>query len=393
MPVSATLTGDRDVVRPPSPDQLAAHAIQQIEAAAAELWPAATVRLGCIIPSVTSHVQQVEVNSLPWIAKYSILGSSLVSLLGGVCGDWPAVQAAQARYVSAPTALVGREAAQLQVLADAGLSVPAARVAHGVLFTEPVPGTTLADRIAADPARTADFLATVANSLVGPLRDPRVAALVDRASIPERSISGTFLRKFNGISGPHYLAQVPYGGVLHQVAPRLRRAAAGPALVDRSVVYGDLKPEHVIWPDLEGRPVFIDPGLMRSQPCADTAKLVSRLVLQVLTGPAPAGHAHATLDGVTDYVMAAAAASPARDRATWLLQTTALWLMDTTNILTTYLSAPAGLPLPAHATAVVARASTVVRMLDRASEVLVRAGTAQAAWRGCMDAAAQAAAP
>ncbi|MFD8550287.1 phosphotransferase [Streptomyces fradiae] len=392
MPESTTLGWGLDVVQPPSPDLVTGHAIRQMEAAAHHLWPDAPVRLGRIIPSVTSHVQQVDVNGLPWIAKYSVLGSSLVSLLGGSCGDWPTVQRAQARYVAAPDTLVHREAAQLQALADAGLPVPAVRVAHGVLFTEPVPGVTLADRITADPARTAEILAAVTTAVAGPLRDERVTALVDRLPIPERSISRTFLRKFNGVSGPRYLAQAPHGAVLDAVVSRLRRASAGPALLDRPVVYGDLKPEHVIWPDHGGGPLFIDPGLMRSQPCADLAKVASRLVLGLVTAHAPAEHSRTVLDGITDHVLAQAAAQPGRDRTTWLYQTTTLWLMDTTNILTTCLSAPAGLPLPLHGTALVARASTVVRMLNKASGHLLEADSPVSAWRACVDQAAQAAA-
>lgn len=389
---AATLAGGLDVVQPPSPDLITGHAAQQIEAAAAHLWPATTVRLGRIIPSVTSHVQEVDVDGLPWIAKYSILGSSLVSLLRGSCGDWPTIQRAQAQYAAAPDTLVMREATQLHALGDAGLAVPAARVARGVLFTEPVPGTTLTDRIAAEPDRTAELLATVTRALAAPLRDERTAALVDRLPIPERSISGTFLRKFNGISGPCYLAQIPYGGVLGRVVPRLRRAYAGPALLDRPVVYGDLKPEHVIWPDHGGGPLFIDPGLMRSQPCADLAKLVSRLVLGLVTARAPGDHTRAVLDGITDHVLAEASAQPGRDRATWLHQTATLWLMDTTNIVTTCLSAPTGLPLPLHGTALIARASTIVRMLDQASTRLDHGDCSTSVWRACVDEAAQAAA-
>ncbi len=127
---------------------------------------------------------------------------------------------------------------------------------------------------------------------------------------------------------------------------------------------------------------------MRGQPCSDTAKLVSRLV----TAHTPAEHTRAVLDGITDHVLAQAAARPGRDRATWLRQTATLWLMDTTNILTTCLSAPVGLPLPLHGTALVARASTVVRMLSRAGDHLAEADSPTSAWQACADQAAEAAA-
>ncbi|WP_228980090.1 hypothetical protein [Streptomyces sp. DH12] len=392
MPGSAS-TRDLDAVRPPSPDLVAAYAAQQIEDATDSLWPTASVRLGHIIPSVTSHVQQVTVEGRELYAKVSLLGVSLGTILRGSCGDWPTVKANQDAYVASPSALLAREAGHLSALDEAGLRVPAvAGYRHGVLFTEPVPGRTMGELVAADPDCTADVLHLAAGELDTALRHRRLAVVVDRSPIPERSISGTFLRKFNGISGPTYLAMTPHGGVLHGVVTRLRRAYRTPAPEPaRRVVFGDLKPEHVLLPH-DGRPVFIDPGLMRAHPCADTAKLVSRLVLGLIACPPPPQHTRAVLDGITAHLTAATAHLSAGERAAWLHHMATLWLMDTTNIVTTYLSQPPGLPLSPYATAVVARAGAVCRMLDLASPALTARRSSRDAWSACLVEAAQAAA-
>ncbi|MFF5273744.1 hypothetical protein [Streptomyces sp. NPDC000133] len=68
------------------------------------------------------------------------------------------------------------------------------------------------------------------------------------------------------------------------------------------------------------------------------------------------------------------------------------WLMDTTNITTTtYLSAPATLPLPEHAGALVERVDAVCTLLDRASALLMADAEATASWRLALSQAAKAA--
>ncbi|MGW1617434.1 hypothetical protein ACWCQZ_50885 [Streptomyces sp. NPDC002285] len=52
--------------------------------------------------------------------------------------------------------------------------------------------------------------------------------------------------------------------VLGGVVSRLLKLRLTPAPGPRLVVYGDLKPEHVLFPDgPDEQPVFIDPGLSR----------------------------------------------------------------------------------------------------------------------------------
>lgn len=362
-----------DVVRVPTPELVADYAAEHIATAVRELWPASTVQLGPGVPSVTSHVQQLTVDGGSLYAKVELLGMSLVSVIRGSGGDWPTVKAAQRAYLARPGTLLEREANQLQALAAAGLRVPmVAGYRPGVLFTEHVHGATLAELVAASPGCTADLLHLVRQELAPVLRGRDVVALADRAPIVERSIPGTFLRKFNGISGATYLSRSPHGEVLRDIVFRVRwanvAAASSPA---RLVIFGDLKPEHVLFPPGGGRPSFIDPGLMRNPPCADLAKLLSRLLLGLVARRPGEDNVRVVLDQITAYTDAAAAHLSAADESALLRQLVILWLMDTTNILTTYLSHPTGLLMTRNGEAVVARAGAVCRMLDLCTTALV----------------------
>ena len=52
------------------------------------------------------------------------------------------------------------------------------------------------------------------------------------------------------------------------------------------------------------------------------------------------------MHGVSAFAGARTDVLPARVRRSWLRELLVLWLMDSVNILTTYLSAPGALPLP-----------------------------------------------
>ncbi|SFN95636.1 hypothetical protein SAMN04487980_104020 [Streptomyces sp. cf124] len=296
MSITAVSTSPDHV--PPVPDagEVFAFADREIAAAAVHLWPRADVDLGDHVPSVTGYVRRVRVDGRALYAKYSLLGVSLVSLLRGACGPWPDVLAAQRKYVQRPGALMEREAAQLRLLAQHGAVrvCPVAGLARGVLFTEPVTGPTLADLLLQHPQQAADLLGGAYGALRR-LHRPSAARLLGPAGvIGERSIRATFQRKLNGLSGPTYVDRLGADrcapddralvvGLLRDVVLRLHRLAATglPQQGSRRVLaYGDLKPEHVVFPEgMSGRPVFIDPGLMRAPPGVDAAKLISRTVL------------------------------------------------------------------------------------------------------------------
>ncbi|MCX5205715.1 hypothetical protein OG897_30215 [Streptomyces sp. NBC_00237] len=359
----------------PQASTLFAYADELVEKAAASQWPGAPVTLGAHVPSVTGYVRRLEVGRRPLFAKVSVLGVSLVSALRGTCGTWEAVQAAQAAYTASPGALLERETAQLGLLTAAGLR--AAHVAayrDGVQFTEPVEGPTLGDLVADQPHRTADLMTAVRRELAL-LQRPDLVDRADALAIRERSIDATFARKFNGLSGGIYLSQAgECGPVLTSVVSRLRRLRLAPA-GRRAVAFGDLKPEHAVFPDGPGgRPVFLDPGLSLTHPCADPAKLISRMVLGLIARPPQAAGVSATVTGIGAFIDTATAGQSPQERAAWLRHLVVLWLMDTTNIVTTYLTAPASLPLPERAEAVCAKAGPVCVFLDRVSARLL-AGT------------------
>ncbi|MFF8317915.1 hypothetical protein ACF06V_12195 [Streptomyces bobili] len=388
---------------PPVPDagEVFAFAAREIAVAAADLWPRAEVDLGDHVPSVTGYVRRIGVDGRTLYAKYAFLGVSLVSLLRGACGPWPEVRAAQQAYVQRPGALMDREAAQLRLLAQqvSPRVCPVAGLARGVLFTESVTGPTLADLLLQRPDDAADLLADTFGELRR-LHRPSAARLLGPARIiGERSIRGTFKRKFNGLSGPTYVERLGAERcgpgdrdlvvcLLRDIVVRLHRLQATglPQQASRRVLaYGDLKPEHVVFPEgTSGQPVFIDPGLLLAPPAVDAAKLISRTVLLLAAARPGADTGRQAMHGVGAFAAARADVLPARARGSWLRELLVLWLMDSVNILTTYLSAPAALPLPGRGSALVGRAVDLSRMVDQFSSELEAGADARAVWESAL---------
>ncbi|MEU9412511.1 phosphotransferase [Streptomyces sp. NPDC048281] len=376
----------------PQTADLFALSVDRIHRAAGTLWPGEPLTLGDHVPSVTGYVHRADIGGRNVFAKDSVLGLSLVSVLRGAAGDRDRVRAAQADYASAPGSLLAREAAQLRVLDATGVRVGrCAGYAAGVLFTEPVAGPTLAELIAKDPAQTGHLLGAAVTALEA-LQRPQVAALVDSAAIPERSIDGTFRRKFNGVSGRLYMSRLGVdqldersrqglAAVVGVVVARLLKLRLAPPISPTVIVYGDLKPEHILWPDgPQQAPVFIDPGLARGPAHHDIAKLVSRTVLALLTAAPMDGPAVTAVDGIAAFVAEQTRTLHGSMRGLWLRRLLVTWLMDTVNILSTYLSAPATLPLPEHAQAVIDRIEALCTLLDLVSATLAAGTVPDTAW-------------
>ncbi|MEV6358003.1 hypothetical protein [Streptomyces hydrogenans] len=365
---------------PPAVADVLAMAADQVLTATRIIWPDAIVVPGPVVPSVTSYVQQLHVDGRPLYAKLSVCGTSLVSVTSGACGDFAKVRARQAAYLASPGSLMAREAQQLRALSGPAqlTAAPIAGYARGVLLTAPVTGPTLADLIETEPGRTRELLALVVGDVTEGLARDGVGDVVEHAAIRERGIADTFSRKFNGPSGPVYLRRTGHGQALAAAADRLRRARRiPPGMPGRAVIFGDLKPEHAVF--FDNRPVYLDPGLMRGHAVADTAKLASRIILGLIARrPAGAG---VVLNGIDSYARAAAARLPAGQRSGWLRELVALALMDTLNILSTYLTAPADLPLSAHAAGVRDRARHVADLLDRATAPLAATDDGAIWWR------------
>ncbi|MFE4873479.1 hypothetical protein [Streptomyces sp. NPDC056682] len=353
---------------PISVGTLFAYADRQITQSARRLWPRADVEFGAHTPSVTGYVRAVEVDGIPMVAKYSILGLSLVSVVRGTCGSWQAVTAAQDAYAAGVGSLLEREAEQLRLLRWAGLGAPdVAGFEGGVLFTRPVPGPTLGELIAKEPQRTNGLCARVLRELGLGLR--RIGARAEGVAIAERSIPATFTRKFNGVSGRTYLAQAGHhASALTAVVSRLQRLRLAPTAEVRPVVYGDLKPEHVHFPDgPDGAPVFLDPGIARGRPQADHTKLISRLILGLFATPPSPAALHIITAEIRALTQHATAALGKAERTAWLRELLVLWLMDTINILTTYLTCPLVLPMPLHAVTLVEKTPALLGLLDQTS--------------------------
>ncbi|MFE5597601.1 hypothetical protein ACFQ8O_00140 [Streptomyces coelicoflavus] len=370
----------------PTVAEVFVHAAARIHQAAAGIWPGESVLLDAHVPSVTGYVHRARVGDRVLYAKTSILGVSLVSLLRGTHGSWPMVAEAQRAYEQRPDGLLVREAAQLRALAGLGgpQVCPVVGIRDGVIFTEAVPGPTLAELLLAMPARTRELMERPLAELQ-PLHRPRSATRLDPAgAIGERSIAGTFLRKFDGAAGAAYVDQLGAErcppGTCEEVTELVRASVHRlhglrmtlPSAVGTTLAYGDLKPEHVVFPDgPDGRPVLLDPGLLRASPMVDVAKLMSRTVL-VLVAHRPAPEVtRQILDDLALLALARCGHLGPRERRGWVRHLLTLWLMDTVNIVTTYLSAPAALPLPRLGLTLVDRAVPVARLVDAVSADLL----------------------
>jgi hypothetical protein len=378
------------------------HAVGEIRAAAAELWPGAEIRLGQQVPSVTGYVHRLAVDDRELYAKYSFLGVSLVSLLRGACGPWPNVLDSQRKYVERRDGLLAREAAQLSHLASVGRPqvCTVEGLARGVLLTRPVAGPTLADLMLADGADVAALLGLAYAELHRLHHPPTSGRLGPAAVIGERSIAGTFLRKFNGISGATYVGRLGAERCAatdrQEVVAELRAAVA---ILHRlrimtlptgrpTLVYGDMKPEHVVFPDgLGGTPVFLDPGLLRAGASVDAAKLASRTVLLLAAARPSQDTGKRVAVGLGSFVEDVLRGRSRQARTRWLRELLTLWLMDTTNIMTTYLSAPAALPLPRVGQQLVRRAVPVCRNLRRQADELAHSGDVLTVWERALVAA------
>jgi hypothetical protein len=136
--------------------------------------------------------------------------------------------------------------------------------------------------------------------------------------------------------------------------------------------------------------VFIDPGLQRGPAHADPAKLISRTVLCLIAAPPPDGTT-AILDGIDAFVQGQVQPMRRAMGGLYLRKLLVTWLMDTTNITTTYLSVPGGLPLPEHGAAAVERVEEVCTLLDRVSALLMADADPAASWRLALSHVAKAA--
>ncbi|KRA45858.1 hypothetical protein ASD97_39340 [Streptomyces sp. Root63] len=347
------------------------------------LWPGSSAVLGPQCPSITSYVCPVTVDGEAMYAKYSWLGSSLVSILRGARGTWEDVLEAQHPYTKSADLVTRREYQHLKFLRELGrprvCEAPAFRT--GVLFTEAVPGMTIAEMITACPWDTAALLDSVLLSLKELHGELGARYLQGAWPINERNIVDVFFRKFKGPAAAGYVAdlgrdsglpedeRLAVVGLVENAVRRLLRLTAALPARHRTAVFGDLKPEHVF---LGGhRLTFIDPALQwAAGPQPDVAKLCGRTLMLALCHHELRAEQQIT-QGVLDTLSRHFAGLTRTDRADRLREVMVLWLMDTTNYLTSCLSAPPGFPLPTHQRALISNGRRIATVVDRVSGLLI----------------------
>ncbi|MFE5596232.1 hypothetical protein [Streptomyces sp. NPDC056549] len=149
--------------------------------------------------------------------------------------------------------------------------------------------------------------------------------------------------------------------------------------------------EHLLIPDgLGDLPVFLDPGLRHGPAHADATKLVSLTLLALIAAPWPTGPT-ADHDGANAVIQDQLRPMDRALRGLYLQRLVVPWLMDTTNITTTCLSAAAGLALPDHASPLIQHPAAVYTLLGRVSALLMADADAAAAWRLALSRLAKAA--
>lgn len=348
--------------------------VMQIDRAAVELWPGQAVTFNERVPSVTSYVRKVSVGDRVLFAKYDLLGTSLVSLLHGRRGGWAEVVSAQREYLLHPDALHFREAAQLERLSAVPVSAcPVAGCRYGVLFVgDCSSGVSLGEAILREPYRTQEFL----NRAWQPLRPLHQARADGWPLIPERSIMGTFRRKFMGREWQIRLAAV-CGVELTAALCRLVQLVDAMPLPTKveTLLFGDLKPEHVLF--MEDRVVYLDPGVHCGSHHADLAKIVSRTLLSLWAAGCNRGARELVMRGMTGFVFEQLALRGGKPQLGPML---ALIGMDIANILSTYLAAPSELPTTDSVKSVRVDAGRILGAFGRMMHTLVAGQRPFAAW-------------
>ncbi|WP_103536038.1 hypothetical protein [Streptomyces sp. SM11] len=307
----------------------------------------------------------------------------LTGTLGGARGTWDEILEAQHPYTKSADLVARREYQHLEFLRWLGRPrvCEAAALRAGVLFTKAVPGTTVAEEITARPWDTAALLDSVLLSLKELHGDLGARYLRGAWPINERNIVDVFFRKFKGPAVAGYVADLGrdsglqederlavVGLVESSVRQLLRLTAALPAR-QRTAVFGDLKPEHVYLSS--HRLTFIDPALQwAAGPQPDVAKLCGRTLMLALCHHELRAEQQIT-QGVLDALSRQFAGLAKTDRADRLREVMVLWLMDTTNYLTSCLSAPSGFPLSAHQRTLMSNGRRIATVVDRVSGLLI----------------------
>lgn len=341
---------------------VAEHAVERITEVADRVWPGESVRLIAHVPSVTSYVARIRVGDRDLYAKYSLLGVSLASVLRGRHGDWPAVLDAQRRYLARAGGVVQREADQLRRFAAHGLLrvCPVAACGGGVLFTQACEDGVALDRLLVSAPHRATGLLREAWRPITMLRTEPPG---EWPVMPERDIVATFDRKFAAQPFPtDQIRRAVDPAALDQLRLVVNRLREHPvACAGRVLVFGELKPEHVIMTG--GGPRYVDPGVHQAAPAAELAKFVSRCLLLVIAHAPSAAARRDILAGLTGLIA---------DEGVATRGLVALLARDTVNILSTYLTVPGSLPLPGTAAAILERIGVVVSLLDHVTERLRR---------------------
>lgn len=346
-----------------APARVLNHARTAVETVATRLWAGESVHVGSQLPSVTNYVTLLQVGERSFVAKYSLLGTSLVSVVRGLRGTWPEVESNQQSYLADARTQLAQEHDQLRVLATVihhsamPLRVPQV-IAYdaGVLITVAAASPSLSNELLRDGQQPGELLSRVADTArhlqgaFGTGHPPLRATLL---SNPHSSIAGTYARKFlsprhardylalgQGWAGPTERREIQESlRKLRTVLPSLLRPIA-PSVV----IYGDLKPEHILL-EPTGSQIWIDPGLQRADPAAELAKLVSRTALLLVITQPPGDRTSAILDAL-DQLLNEFLRCHARGETHTLRRVLALWLADWSNYLATGLSLPPQVPLP-----------------------------------------------
>ncbi|WP_051853136.1 hypothetical protein [Streptomyces aureocirculatus] len=326
-------------------------------------WPHRRVRVGAVIPSLTSIVRTVHVDGQVLVAKYQPLGAPLHSLTRGTYGSAANIRRQQVAYRLSDNSNERVQHRHLTSLRTAGLSVAApTQAVGGFLFTEHVPGPTLSHVLKDDPAHAATVLTRVLRSTGPTLHD----TLLDRNTLcaspiikglrglqPDTASAHHLAHSAATQPAPHLITQITHAA--RTLLPRIEKLPRSPR-----PLYGNLHTDHIICHDAD-RETLLSPLLHFGPRGADLAQLISRCTLDLLA--CPTATAKLITDALRKAVTDHSRAIPRPARASWLLDVLCLWHADTLNAVAAALLAPPGMRLPHQAHSILQHLSRVSALL------------------------------
>jgi len=370
-PICPTCWPDGDVHR------LVEHADRQITDAAAFLWPDSEVALGSMIAGRRVLRRQVLVDDAVLCATVRPAGVALSSLVRGDHGALAVVlSGTQNGREEEVTANEADHLAALAAYSRLRAAAPVA-MAHGVLFTSWVAGTSLTDQLRARPTALPELLTTLLDDLADLHRDPaqqlwQLAAPTVGPPLP-RIVMEAVSRSPDHLHSTRFGETGDLRALVRTQSTRLNRLAAelDTTLLARTGVAVGLTPSHARYPDPASRATLVLPELGPGGDAADIGTLLGHLHL--LACDCPPHDRLYLAEGIEAWLADRLAARRDGWRG-WLAAMLTIWAATVYDTVLTALSLPAAVPLAPATAHLQTRPLPALAVLDGLTRQLRRHG-------------------